>query len=495
MSDSRHEQMKKTLVIHLLLLPLLADAQILLSLNKAIELGKRNSYSAKMADFTYMNSYWSYRKYKAAQLPSLTLGGSFMNYNRSIVDVRNYETGHVSYVDNNSLYNELELSVNQNLPWADGTLSLRSDISRLDQFDYNQRTYNSMPLLLYYNQPLRSFSNMKWRKKIEPLQHEQAKRKYLESMQDIAINVTSLFFQALSAQSELERNKAKFKDLTILYQKTEKKLSLGLVKRNDLLQLELSMLNAQMSISYGELSLENALFNLFSYLHIDDYKHIKLITPATLPDIFISTDDVTERARNNSSYPVEQHINILTAERNLAQTKANTGLQVSLQAQIGLTQTANRFGSAYKRLKDNEIVGITFSMPIFDWGEARGSIRMAKAQLELERTRVQLNEMEFVQDIRTKVMNFNSQQEQCKISKRALEIAEETYRTAYKLYENGTSAITELNTANSDLENAQTQYLLQLNTYWSCYFSIQRLTLYDYINERKIDCDFDNIIK
>lgn len=487
--------MKKILVTYLILLPLYAEAQLLLSLNKAIETGMRNSYSAKMADFSYMNSYWSYRKYRAALLPSLTLGGSFMNYNRSIVDVRNYETGHVSYVENNSLYNKVMLSVNQNLPWADGTLSLRSDISRLDQFDYNQRTYNSMPLLLYYNQPLRRFSNIKWRKKIEPLQHEQAKRKYLEAMQDIAINVTSLFFQALSAQAELECNRAKFKDLAILYKKTERKLSLGLVKKNDLLQLELSMLNAQMSMSYGELSLENALFNLFSYLHIDDYKNIKLVTPATLPDIFVSASDVTEKARSNSSYSVEQQINILNAEKNLAQTKANTGLQVSLQAQIGLTQTANRLGSAYKRLKDNEVVGITFSMPIFDWGEARGSIRMAKAQLDLERTRVQLNEMEFIQDIRTKVMNFNSQSEQCKISKRALEIAEETYRTAYKLYENGTSAITELNTANNDLENAQTQYLLQLHTYWSCYFSIQRLTLYDYINNTKIDCDFGNIVK
>ena len=472
-----------------------SGAQVMLTLDDAIAIGQRKSYSAKMADFRFMNDYWSYRNYRAAWLPSLNLSGTLMNYNRSIVEARDYETGRVSYVDNNSLYNAVALSVNQNLPWADGTVSLRSNLSRLDQFDYNHETYNSTPLLLYYNQPLRRYSNLRWRRRIEPLQYESAKRSYLETMQSITISVTGLFFQALSAQSDLERTKARHRDLTTLYEKTERRLDLGLVTKGELLQLELSLLNVEMGISYSRLSLENALFNLFSYLHIDDYKNIVLVAPSYLPDLSIGVDDVIEKSHLNSTHTIERQLQLLNAEKNLAYTKAETGLQVSLQAQLGLTQTADNPKGAYSRLKDNEVVGITFSLPIYDWGQRRGSIRMAKAQLELARTQMHQSNMEHIQEIRTTVMHFNNQAGQCKISRRALDIAEETYLMAYKRYANGALSVTDLNNASNDLENAHAQYLAQLNTFWSYYYTIQRLTLYNYIKDEAIDCDFEAIIR
>jgi outer membrane protein TolC len=272
-------------------------------------------------------------------------------------------------------------------------------------------------------------------------------------------------------------------------------MELGLVTKGELLQLELAMLNAEMSISYNRLTLENRLFALFSYLHISDYKNIELVAPTTLPEISISSDDVISRAYSNSTHSITQQLSLLSAEQNLAYTKANNGLQVSLQAQIGLTQSADGLHSAYRNLKDNEVIGITISLPIYDWGMGRGKTRMAKAQLELARTQVAQNNLDFEQEIRTTVMYFNNQAEQCKISRRALEIAEETYLMAYKRYENGAMTVTDFNVANNELESAQAQYLSQLNTFWSYYYTIQRLTLYDYIRNEKLDCDFDKLVK
>lgn len=474
---------------------IVTHAQKLLSLDDAIAIAKQESYAAKSAKLSFMSNYWSYRQYKATWLPSLNLSGTLMNYDRSIVEARDYETGRVSYVDNNSLYNYARVSINQNLPWADGTLSLRSDLSRFDQFDYDQVTYNSTPLLLYYNQPLRRYSSMRWNKRTQPLQFERAKRNYLETMQSITLNVTAYYFNALAAQSNLKQSLAKHKDLSTLYAKTSKKLELGLVTKGELLQLELSMLNAEMSISYNRLALENNLFNLFSYLHISDYKEIELVAPTALPQITMGVNDVINRAYNNSTHSISQRLNLLNAEQNLAYTKATNGLQVSLQAQIGLTQSADGLQAAYRGLKDNEVIGITFSLPIYDWGLGRGKSRMAKAQLELARTQAEQENLDFEQEIRTTVMYFNNQAEQCKISRRALEIAEETYLMAYKRYENGAMTVTDFNVANNELESAQAQYISQLNTFWSYYYTIQRLTLYDYIRNENIDCDFDKLVK
>ena len=66
---------------------------------------------------------------------------------------------------------------------------------------------------------------------------------------------------------------------------------------------------------------------------------------------------------------------------------------------------------------------------------------------------------------------------------------------AYKRYEKGAMSVTDFNTANNELESAQAQYLSQLNTYWSYYYTIQRMTLYDYVNNENIECDFDELVK
>ena len=217
--------------------------------------------------------------------------------------------------------------------------------------------------------------------------------------------------------------------------------------------------------------------------------------PTELPDISIDCNDVVSRAFTNSTHSVEQELKMLNARQNLAYAKANSGLQVSLQAQVGLTKSADGFRGAYSNLKDNEIVGITFSLPICDWGMGKGKKRVAKAQLELTRIQVEQANIDLEQEIRTTVMYFNNQAAQCRISRRALEIAEETYLMAYKRYEKGAMSVTDFNTANNELESAQAQYLSQLNTYWSYYYTIQRMTLYDYVNNENIKCDFDELVK
>ena len=144
---------------------------------------------------------------------------------------------------------------------------------------------------------------------------------------------------------------------------------------------------------------------------------------------------------------------------------------------------------------DNEVLGVTFSLPVFDWGIGKGKVRKAKAQLELTHAQIEQNNIDFTQNIRNKVIQFNNQAEQCRISTRALEIAEESYLITYKRFENGTATVTDFNTVTNELENAQVQFINQLRTYWYDYYTIQKLTLYDYINGVELMTDFDEIIK
>ena len=141
----------------------MAQNQSTLTLEQAIALATQQSPGVKVARLSFMGRYWNYRSYQAELRPSFNLSGSLLNYDRSFVDVRDASNGEVSYVSNNSLSNYATLSIDQNIPFLGGTLSLESYLSRLDQFNYDVVNFNANPLVLKYTQPLKSYNTLKWR--------------------------------------------------------------------------------------------------------------------------------------------------------------------------------------------------------------------------------------------------------------------------------------------------------------------------------------------
>ena len=110
---------------------------------------------------------------------------------------------------------------------------------------------------------------------------------------------------------------------------------------------------------------------------------------------------------------------------------------------------------------------------------------MAEAQLDVVRTKVEQSNLDYMQGLRKKVMQFNAQPLQCRNALRAQEIAVERYEIMRKRYESGSISVTELNTAQQEMESAKAKYINQLLTFWNDYYSLQKSTLYDW--QRKAD--------
>lgn len=475
------------------MLPPMATAQKL-TLANAIKIAQENSLDAKSARFSFLASYWTYRSFRAELLPSVNLSGGLMNFNHSLVETRNYEDGRLAYVSNNTLSNNLTLSVDQQIAATGGTVSLQSYLYRLDQFSYDERTYNSQPLRISYRQPLRAYNSLKWQKKTAPLEYEIAQKRFATAMQDIAIKVTALFFNVLSAQSNYEQSKSSAEERKALYAMAQKRLELGTTTKSEVLQMELSQINARVSEARNRLSLDDAMYDLFSYLRVTDYEQAELLPPYSVPDIVLSMDEVLQKAMTNSSHTREQRLQMLSAEQNLAQAKSNKGLQVTLSGELGFMQSGQDISSAYRNLRDNEVIGLTLRLPIFDWGVSKGRVRMAQAQLEVVRTQQEQNHQDYIQELRKKVMQFNAQPTQCRDALRAQEIAEERYDIMRRRYETGTVTVTDLNTAQQEMTSAKAQYISQLSTFWNDYYALQKSTLFDWTERRDIYVDVEKII-
>ena len=462
-----------------------------LTLDNAIRIAQENSYSAQVAQFSYMASYWNYRSFKAQLMPAVNLRGKIANFDHSLIETRNYEDGRLNYVNNNTMSNYLTLSVDQQIVATGGTISLQSYLYRLDQFSYDETTWKTQPLRLSYTQPLKTYNALKWEKKTAPVEFQIAQRNYLTAMQDIAIQVTSLFFNVLDAQSNLRQSEAKSADRDSLLVTAQRRLALGTVTKSEVLQLELSALNARVAANSMRIELEDRMYKFFSYLRVTDYRQAELVAPSSVPDVILSVDEVIQKAITNSSHTLEQKNQMLAAEQSLAQAKSNRGLQLTLSSELGLTQTAHTFHGAYQRPQDNEIIGLTLSLPIFDWGVSRGKVKMAQARLEMVRTQQEQAHQDYVQNLNKKVLQFNMQPMQCRDARRAQEIAEERYNITRRRFEMGAISVTDLNTAQQELESAKAQYLNQLETFWQDYYALQKATLFNWIDHTDLDVDME----
>ena len=187
--------------IALLAASLTMSAQNEITLAEAIHTARSQSVEALEARQAFISTYWAYRSYRASRLPSFNLYGNLMNFDRSLTLLQNPEDGSLNYVSSNNLQNGLGLQINQNITFTGGTLTVASDLSRIDQFGSNKSlTWYSRPVTVSYYQPLFSYNQFKWDKKIEPKEYERGKRNYLETMEGITINAVYAYHNLLLAR-------------------------------------------------------------------------------------------------------------------------------------------------------------------------------------------------------------------------------------------------------------------------------------------------------
>ncbi len=494
--------MKKNLILFLTIIGItsarILDAQSLsrrLTLTETIYTAHEQSPSSLMAKHNFLASYWEYRSYKAQFLPSLNLNATLGQFNRSLIALQNSETGNINYVKNDNMRNNLSLSVNQNVVPTGGTLSVYTQLYRLDQYAPQRRTtYNSQPINISYIQPLRAFNSLKWQKKTAPKQYEKAKRVYLETMENITVTVTSLFFNTILAQQQLELANKNYQNTESLYRIAKERFEIGKVSQGELLQLELRMLNDGMAINDYQLQLDLHKLQLKSFLGFNDAVELELVLPDSIPSLTLQIPEVVELAYANSSFGLTQELSLLSAEQEVARAKNNRGLSATLSAHFGLTQESESFRYAYKNPMDQEVVSLGLSIPILDWGLGKGRVQTAKSVENVVRTQAGLDDTEHRQDLMIKVVQFNNQTRQCQISSKADSVAMQRYEAVRERFINGTASVTDINTAQSEKDDAARRYINELSKYWNYYYTLRKLTLYDFISHTNISTEFDKIV-
>lgn len=487
---------KTILLICVLATWIVASAQQtrVLSLAEAIAIARTKSVDASVALNELRTAYWEYRTYKANLLPEMTFTTSLPSYYKQYTPYMNSE-GSYSFVRNNYLEISGELSVIQKIWPTGGTLSLNTTIDFLRQLDgtkYNR--FMTIPVALTLNQPLFSVNTVKWDRKIEPVRYAEAKAAFLSATEEVAMMAINRYFNLLMAMETRTIARQNLSNAEKLYEVAKQKRAIGHISKNDLLQMELNLLNAKSKMTDAESGYKSMMFQLKSFLDMDDDTEIVPEVPAAPITENVRYADALDKALANNEFALTMRRRQLQADYEVARAKGNQR-EISLFAQVGFTGSSTELRTAYNPLKDNQVVEVGLKIPLVDWGKRRGKVKVAESNRKLMEERIRQETQNFNQDLFILVERFNNQLSQVSLAMRADTITQQRYDTNVETYLIGRISTLDLNDSQVSKDEARQAFVSQLYQYWYYLYQLRSLTLWDYADNKGIDADIELILR
>lgn len=463
------------------------------TMEQVIQMARSSSPDALAARHSFRSAYWDYRSYKADYLPSLTLT-SAPNLNRAINQVTMGD-GTVRFVEQNMLNTDLSLLLNQQISWTGGSLFLESSLQRVDLLNERSFSWMSVPVNIGYSQTLFGYNSLKWQRRTEPLRYEEAKKSFIETMELVSAAAVDKFFALVKAQSDYTSACQNLAYADTLYRFARGRYEIGTITENEMLQLEINCLNEETNRLNARIQMEESMQDLCSYLGIQANGSLpEVVVGTALPDIVVDENRALAWAHDRSPDILYLKRRKIEAERAVAQAKANAGLKADLYMRFGLTQTADRLRDVYRDPIEQEYVRVGITLPILDWGKGRGKVRVARSQRDLVDTQVSQSLTDFDQNVRKLVGQFNLQALRVRVAARTDSTAFWRSEVARRLYILGKSTVLDLNASIKEKDEARSSYLSALHTYWSLYYTLCSLTLYDLRTGHPLEADYEALV-
>ena len=465
-----------------------------MTFQEVIAIARTQSPMSVTARHQFRASYWEFRSYKAGYLPNLSMSATLPDLNRSIEKIA-LEEGDI-FAERKQIGTMGSLELRQNIPFTGGNIYMSSDLQRIDFLnDEGGTSYLSNPISIGLRQPINGYNSMRWEKLIEPLKYEESKKDYINALERVSLRAVNNFFDLALAQKNLEISNQNFSNADTLYKIAKGRYQLGTIAENELLQMELSMLNAGTSLNEAKIDLAIRKFQLNSFLGFSQDEDIALIIPQEIPSNEVQLAKALEEARKNNPDVLSRQRQLLEARQSVAQSRADKGLNADLVASFGLSQSGDKFEGLYVNPQQQERVRLGLEIPIMDWGLARGRYKMAQSAQEVVKTNVAQAEMDFEQEVLLQVMQFNLQDDQLIIAAKADTIARMRYEVSKQRFLIGKISVLDLNVALQEKDVAARAYIAALRNYWNYFFNMRSLTLYDWIDNQTLSEEFDSLIR
>lgn len=330
-------------------------------------------------------------------------------------------------------------NIDQPIKWTDGNVRLTN---RFLWQDYEteglpQNTTFSNSLTLRIDQPIFTYNRTKLELQELELDLENSTLSYALQRLNIERLVTQNYFlvyeRALSlqiAREELENTQANFEIV-------KNKVEAGLLALEELYQAELNLSTAKSNYYNQQVQLENSKDNFKELIGLNVYEEFEILADIEVDPVPI---DLTEAINHGLEQRLElrqREIGITNSQFDLIRTKSFNEFYGNVSATFGLIGDDQDLSEIYNPATDNQELSLTFTVPIFDWGERKSRIKASEAQIQSQELNFSQERVSIIINIRAVYRNLQNLLNQIEIAKQGVKNAQLTYEINVERYQNG----------------------------------------------------------
>ena len=441
--------------------------------------------SAQIARSTRDAAKWRDDAFNARLLPQLFLTGNAANLNHGINPIT-LPDGSTQFVGQSQNQSSLSLGFSQQIPLTGGTVSIGSQVSRIDQFGTNNsQFYQTSPVVVSLQQDLFKPRAIVWDKRLQSLNAVVAERSYLEAREDVAGITADAFFNLYSQQMALANAAFNVAVNDTLYTLNKGRYEVGKIGENDLLKSELALLRARAAVDDARLNRARAEAALRRIIAYPERQPLTIVTPDSIPIIDADPDLAVAEALKNSSSTRQNELDDVTTKRGIAYARANNRFNASVLASAGFNQTASAFGQSYQSPLGKQALTVGLNFPMLQWGAGHADLEAARANDERVGANNKMRRDALMEEARFSALALQQAQRNVIISAKADTVAGKQFEVARNRYIIGKIANDALYLAQGEKDAAVLANVQALRNYWMSYYHLRRVTVYDFA--RKLD--------
>ena len=458
-------------------------AQEILTLEKALEIAYQQSPSIIQSKMSLEQSELALIQQKASLKSQFSLNLNPFQYTRST----SFDDYNTQWYTRKAMSSGLDFRISQPIKWTDGTVTLSNSFNW--QEDDNQssgakNTSFSNNLSLNLEQPIFTYNKTKMQLKRLEFNLEKAKIQYALAQLNIEKNVTAAFYGVYQSYKRLVTAREAFQSQKENYELIKNKVEQDLIPQEELFQAEVTLATNENSLADTETSYENTKDQFKQTLGLPLDIDINILPDIQIDSVHVDVNQAVKYALTQRMEIRQQQIAIEEGIFSLIEAKDNNKFKGSISARVGLIGQGGNFNGAFSKPDDNETIGITLTVPIWDWGARKANIR--STELSNENTEIS-NEEErksIMLDVRQICRELPKLLRQIEIARQTVKNAERTYDINVEKYRSGTLTGMELKNQQTQLTDAKNSLTDAIISYKLKLLDLKIQTLWDYQNNR-----------
>jgi outer membrane protein TolC len=419
-------------------------------------------------------------------LPRLSLGGTVPAYNRSIIQVVQPD-GSTQFRPQDQVTTALTATMAQTLPVTGGDFFVSSSLSRLSvSGQQSVRTWSSTPVTFGIRQPVFRPNAVGWDRQEQPVRTDLAERQYREAREEIALETAGLFFDLYAARVALDNATKNAAVNDTLYTLNRGRFEVGKIGENDLLQSELALLRARNAADGAALEHARALAALRLGLNWPADSALEISVSPGVPEFQVDTALAVREALHNRSSLADLDLQDVQARRRITEARLNNGMGAVVEASYGFNATGPEARAAYRDLQEARQFTLSVEIPLIQWGARKENVQAAEADRDRVANLRQATADQAALDARFAALQLEQARRNLVLSAKADSVAGRRFEVAYNRYVIGRITIDNLYIAQSEKDQALGQYVQALRGFWTSYYRLRLVTLFDFEAARPI---------